>query len=189
MRCAVRVRILIAIVAAAVLAAAPAARADIYQRVLAAYERYGSVAPCRFSSAQLEAALRGVDTYGEQYFADFTNAVQNALAARASGACIARSRRRVLASGGVPPTVPATLPASPTAVGTGGVPGPLALMGILVLLGAGALVLMKLAAERGWEPGWAAAWRHAADEAGYRIAARFDALEERLRIRRRRSRP
>jgi len=33
----------------------------------------------------LSTALKGIDTYGAQYFADFTDAVQAALAERASG--------------------------------------------------------------------------------------------------------
>jgi hypothetical protein len=77
---------------------AAAAGANIYSRVLRAYETNGSVPPCQFSSQQLQTALKGIDTYGAQYFADFTTAVQNALAARASGAC-APARAQAVAAG------------------------------------------------------------------------------------------
>ena len=72
----------------AALLAAPQARADIYSQVLRTYQAHGSIPPCQFTSAQLSAALKGIDTYGAQYFADFTDAVQAALAERASGGCI-----------------------------------------------------------------------------------------------------
>jgi hypothetical protein len=63
------------------------AQANIYTQVLQVYETNATVPPCQFSSKQLESALKGVNTYGQQYFADFTAAVQTALDQRASGAC------------------------------------------------------------------------------------------------------
>ena len=60
-----------------------------YQAVLRAYERQGTVPPCQFSPSQLQSALNGVDSYGAQYFADFTQAIQNAISVRASGSCAA----------------------------------------------------------------------------------------------------
>jgi hypothetical protein len=68
-------------------ASAAPAQGSIYSQVLKAYENRGQVPPCQFSSQQLEIALKGINTYGAQYFADFTDAVQNALATRATGAC------------------------------------------------------------------------------------------------------
>ena len=63
--------------------------ASAYQQVLTIYESEGTIAPCQFTPAALQAALNGVDTYGAQYFADFTQAVQSALTSRAGGACAA----------------------------------------------------------------------------------------------------
>ena len=89
----------------AVIVAVPAGRqrrspraglaAGAYQQVLHVYEREGSIPPCQFTSAQLQSALNGVDTYGAQYFADFTQAIQAALTSRAGGSCApARAPRR-----------------------------------------------------------------------------------------------
>src|SRR5579859_224869 len=88
------VRLALAIAASLVLAGAFAhmAAADAYREVLSIYEAEGSIPPCQFSSPQLEAALRGEDAYGAQYFADFTDAIQSALAQRASGACTRRGQ-------------------------------------------------------------------------------------------------
>src|SRR5436305_7461147 len=63
------------------------ARASAYSKVLQTYEQKGTVPPCQFSSSELSSALKGVDTYGAQYFADFTGAIQSALTARADGQC------------------------------------------------------------------------------------------------------
>jgi hypothetical protein len=74
--------------AGAVMLPAGAARAaSQYQRVPQVYERAGSIPACEFSSPELESALKGVDSYGAQYFADFTQAIHDALSRRASGAC------------------------------------------------------------------------------------------------------
>jgi hypothetical protein len=129
--------------------AAPSA----YQAVLGAYERQGTVPACQFSVGELQAALRGVDTYGAQYFADFTQAIGAALSTRASGACSASasapasspvsasasgsastsgsvSARAPSRTGGAPPGPPARF-GSVTAATSAGVPAPLAVMGAL----------------------------------------------------------
>lgn len=122
----------------------PTAAASPYQRVLTAYEHTGSLAPCQFSAATLSGALGGVDSYGAQYFADFTQAVNNALSARAAGACRASTRphRGAASSSGGPPGpsgpgvgIPAHM-ASLTAPTGGGVPAPLLLLGALALVAA-----------------------------------------------------
>ncbi len=159
------------------LALAPSAGASPYSQVLAAYQSTGSVPACRFSSAQLVAALHGIDTYGQQYFADFSDAVQSALAARAAGAC-APGAHRALAVGAVP-QVP--LPASATSATDANLPLPLlALAGLTVLLviAIGANALMR---GGGWEPAWAVAWRHAWAEASYRMAGHLSDLADRWR--------
>jgi hypothetical protein len=61
--------------------------ASPYQQVLRVYEREATIPPCQFTSVQLQAALAGVDSYGAQYFADFTQAIQSALTSRAAGEC------------------------------------------------------------------------------------------------------
>jgi hypothetical protein len=63
------------------------ARASAYSSVLRVYETKGTIPPCQFSSRTLNSALANVDTYGAQYFADFTNAIQTALDNRAAGVC------------------------------------------------------------------------------------------------------
>jgi hypothetical protein len=165
------------IVLVAGLTLVPAAGASPYSQVLRAYQSTGSVPPCRFSSVQLAAALRGIDTYGQQYFADFSDAVQNAMAARAAGACTPGARR-ALTVGSAPQ---APLPASATAATNGNLPvALLALAGLTLILvmATGANLLMR---NGGWEPGWAAAWRHAWGEAGYRMAGRLADLADRRR--------
>lgn len=144
---------------------APAAGASSYSQVLQAYQSTGSVPPCRFSSPQLEAALRGIDTYGQQYFADFSDAIQSALAAQAAGACTPGAHHAP--SRGIAPQAP--LPPSVTSATNGTVPLPLlALAGLTILLLVATLAnwVMRSA---GWEPGWAAAWRHAWGDLSYRM--------------------
>ena len=117
--------------------------ASPYQTVLRAYEQSGTVPPCRFSAATLAEALKGVDSYGAQYFADFTQAVNDALSVRAAGACSGtphRDRGRAAAgSGGRRPGasgpgvgIPAHLGALTASTG-GSAPAPLLLLGGLAL--------------------------------------------------------
>jgi GH25 family lysozyme M1 (1,4-beta-N-acetylmuramidase) len=75
-------RLIVATALTLALIPAAAASASVYTEVLNTYQATGSIPPCRFSSGQLSAALKGIDTYGQQYFADFSDAVQSALAAR-----------------------------------------------------------------------------------------------------------
>lgn len=121
----------LAVAATPVSLAAPSAAAasagSIYQQVLRAYEAAGSIPPCRFSAAQLQSALSGIDTYGAQYFADFTQAIDTALTARAGGEC----------SGAVAPfpagrvsDLVARLP-SVTAATSASVPAPLIVLAVL----------------------------------------------------------
>jgi hypothetical protein len=147
------------------------ASAGVYQQVLQVYQREGSIPPCAFTGPQLQRALGGVDTYGAQYFADFTQAVQTALTARAGGACVAAvahpgggaagAARPGPGGGPATPADPGTdggpaaggrtpVPAPPsfalTAATRSGVPLPLTLLGAAVL--AGALVLAGAAVLR-----------------------------------------
>lgn len=142
------------------------AHASAYTDVLHAYQSTGSVPACTFSSAQLSAALKGVDTYGQQYFADFTNAVESALATRASGACGAGVHG--LSAAGA--SASSALPASVTSPTDADLPAPILLMAGLGLLLAAVLGTKALARGLGWDPAWAAGWRHAWGEASYRLS-------------------
>lgn len=152
---------------------AAAAQADIYSQVLRVYQAQGSIPACQFTSAQLAGALKGVDTYGAQYFADFTDAIQTALAARASGACIQRSAGS-RAAAALPPLHPGSLTSSTSA----GLPAPIlamAALGVLILTTFG---LRALARAFGWDPAWAARWRHALAEASYRVGGGLGSLAD-----------
>ncbi|HEX3975480.1 MAG TPA: hypothetical protein VHW96_04405 [Solirubrobacteraceae bacterium] len=114
----------------------PAAAASAYQQVLRVYQANAAIPPCRFSAPELQRALGGVDTYGAQYFADFTNAVQAALTARAAGACgPAPAARRPTGAGGPSSDAVARLP-SVTAPTSAGVPVPLVVLAALAVAGA-----------------------------------------------------
>jgi hypothetical protein len=148
------------------------AEAGTYDQVLHLYQARGSIPPCRFTSAQLSGALKGIDTYGQQYFADFSDAVQAALAQRASGACLPGARRATTAA--LPPLRPGSL----TAPTDAGVPAPilaLAALGLAIALG---FALSAAARGLGSEPPWLARWRHACAEASYRIGGGFDAFAD-----------
>jgi hypothetical protein len=148
----------------AFLALTTAASANLYTTILRVYEVKGSVPACQFTSQQLEQALKQTDTYGAQYFSDFTQAVQSALQARASGVC-SRSRQAVAASGSgrslgnLPPAT------APTA---SGVPAPILLLAALTALALVIGAVVSLARWRAWSPRWAGAWRHMWSEAGER---------------------
>jgi hypothetical protein len=129
-------RALVLIALGLALAPAGADGTGIYQQVLQVYEREGSIPACQFTGAQLQAALGGVDTYGAQYFADFTQAVQAALSARAGGACASVSGASIgpvrVPGSPVPPPPGGSL----TAPTRAGVPLPLALLGAATAIGA-----------------------------------------------------
>jgi hypothetical protein len=158
--------------------------ASAYQQVLRVYEREAMIPPCQFSSGQLQAALTGVDSYGAQYFADFTQAIQAALTSRAAGECpgsapggrlaasgggVAASGSNVAASGGgvaasgsgsTSSGVPGPGRAAPlgplTAATSSGVPAPLLVLAALAVVLAGLGALAGVARWRGPESGW---WR------------------------------
>ena len=162
-------RLIVATALTLALLPAAAASASVYTEVLNTYQATGSIPACRFSSAQLSAALKGIDTYGQQYFADFSDAVQSALAARASGACAPASVRAAIAArrsaaGGVSPA----LPSSVTAPTNADLPAPILLMAALAIAVAAVLAVRSLVLAGGWEPEWALRWRHALGEAAYR---------------------
>jgi hypothetical protein len=171
----------VAVLLAVACAGVPAsALASPYTDVLHAYQTFGSVPPCRFSSPELAAALRGVDTYGQQYFADFSDAVQAALAARAAGTCAPAVVRKPGSTAGAE----APLPASATAPTAGSPPLAILLLAGLTLLVAAIAGVSAVARGRGWEPAWAAGWRHAWGELAYRAQGSWADLSEWWRGRR-----
>jgi hypothetical protein len=112
-----------------------AGASSAYQQVLRVYQSDGAIPPCRFSAAELQRALGGVDTYGAQYFADFTNAISAALTARAAGGCGPAVARRHAQANGASSDVVAPLP-SVTAATSAGVPLPLIVLAALAVVGA-----------------------------------------------------
>jgi hypothetical protein len=140
---------------------------SVLARVQRAYEARGRINPCQFTSQQLATALKSIDTYGAQYFADFSNAVQGALDARASGACEPQSSSPAAATNSAP-TKPLRL-GSVTAPTGAGLPAPVLLMALLAALAALVGTIVALSWWRGWVPAWAAPWQHLRREAGYRL--------------------
>jgi hypothetical protein len=175
----VRPRLYVLALSIVLLLPASAARASAYSNVLHTYEQNGSVPPCQFSSSQLSSALKGVDTYGAQYFADFTNAIQSALAARAAGQCGASGAQPTK----IPPAthLPSPAPHSVKASTESDLPAPILL--IAVLGGAALLtgVAVGIATLRGWEPRRLAASRHSFAEAGYRLSGSWAEFRDWLR--------
>jgi hypothetical protein len=110
---------------------AGATAADVYQQVLQTYERAGTIPACRFTAAQLQTASNGIDTYGAQYFADFTEAIQAARAAPAGGECRG-APARPSTPGAAASTVVAPLP-SVTAATSGGLPVALVVLAALAV--------------------------------------------------------
>jgi hypothetical protein len=162
------------LVAAAVLVAgpaagSPAASAKTDAKLLSVYQNTGSIPPCEFTIAQLSHALRDTDTFDAVYFADFPNAIKDALTQRVSGACSAPGQTVSTVTGLGGPAV--GLPGgSVTAATAAPVPLPILILALLALvfgLGAAAIVVVRA---QGWDPAWAAAVRHSWSEAGYRLA-------------------
>ncbi|MFL5823505.1 MAG: hypothetical protein ACJ764_08705 [Solirubrobacteraceae bacterium] len=176
--------------------AAAAGPSGVYARVLHVYQTHGSIPPCQFTSQQLAAALNGVDTYGQQYYADFIAAINAALAARASGAC-SSSHVQSGALPSAPGPAGEPLPRSLTAPTSAGVPAPIVLLAVVGLLAALAAALLAFArgggggAGRGGGGGGAqsragrgrrsANWRHGVAEASYRAGESWEAILDRLR--------
>lgn len=167
-----RPRIALVLLALTVLPPAAAAQSSDYSQVLHAYQQRGSIPACKFSTAQLSGALKGVNLYGAQYFADFTAAIQNALSARASGSCLAAPVSPAAAStGGLGAVGSSNLrlpPGNVTAPTQAGLPAPILLLAVLAAAIGLIAALVGLARLRGWEPGVLPWWRHLWQESGYR---------------------
>ncbi|HSO98455.1 MAG TPA: hypothetical protein VLP43_05855 [Solirubrobacteraceae bacterium] len=156
------------------------AGASIYSQVLRTYQESGSIPPCLYTGAQLATALKGVDVYGQQYFSDFTNAIQSALAQRAGGACAGGGGGGGAAvasdSGGPPFRLP------PVTAATGaGVPLPLLALSVIVLLGLLAATASGLRRALGRDAASGGPWGHLWAEAGWRGAGAWADFEDWLR--------
>lgn len=175
-----RARLVIASVLAMLAVSAGSAHASAYTDVLRTYEQAGTIPPCAFSSSKLAAALKGVDTYGAQYFADFTTAIQTALTARAGGQCAstpAHAAKDTLTG----LATRASVPASVTAATNADLPAPILLMALLGAAMALIAATVSLFRIRGWDPAWAAWWQHAWSEAGHRVSGTWAEFVDWLR--------
>jgi hypothetical protein len=162
--------------------ASPASAASGATSVFQAYALDQALPPCEFSPLQLQQAENSVSNDEMQYGQGFVAEITQAREEQASGAC---ANKR---SATTPATTPAGTPAPPTppplgqgtqlrvgsstAPTSSGLPAPLVILTILggVLAIAGAI--LGTARLRGWDPPWAARWRHAWHEAVYRIWGR-----------------
>lgn len=83
-----RIRGIVVLALALLLVPVAVARADSYQRVKDYYAAHDStLAPCVFSSAELQDAESHIPNDVDQYQPEFRAAIDNALSQRASGAC------------------------------------------------------------------------------------------------------
>jgi hypothetical protein len=170
-----------ALALAALTALAPAtASASILTKVQHVYQTHGQIPPCEFTSPQLEGALKAIDTYGAQYFADFTTAVQNALSARVLGVC---SPKPASTPAVVAPSTPSRpLRLGPITAATGAdLPAPIVLMAVLAALFALTGLLTGLVWWRGWSPAWVGAWRHMWSDTGHRARGTWQEFSDWLR--------
>jgi hypothetical protein len=100
-------------------AAAPAVAGTDFQ-IFSDYTKKGRIDPCKYTTAQLEAALKAVTPDVRQYASDYPGALKDAIAARASGTCDPTA-----AGGGTTaPTTPAAPPSSAPSTPSGGAPAP-----------------------------------------------------------------
>jgi hypothetical protein len=102
----------------ALLAVAPAAQANAFKDIFGAYQQRGQVDPCTWSAKQLSDAKRQVPNDIDQYAPDFPQALDDAIAKRAAGAC-AKQAAATTTAAAAPPTPSGSTP-GPTA--TTGVP-------------------------------------------------------------------
>jgi hypothetical protein len=87
----------------ALLAAAPAAQANAFKDIFGAYKQRGQVNPCTWSAKQLSDAKRQVPNDIDQYSPDFPQALDDAIAKRAAGAC-AKPAAATTTAAAAPPT-------------------------------------------------------------------------------------
>lgn len=170
------------VVVAALAAPSPAsARPSAYTAVESVYANTGSIPACRFSSAQLEAALREAPTYDVEYFGDFTAAINTTLNAQATGRCSSPQANSAVRESGLHGVKVLPPPASATSGTYGSIPLPLLLGAILVGLAMLVAALVGLARLLGLDPRWAQGARHAWGEAGFRAGGTWAEFRDWLR--------
>ena len=166
------------------------AGANAYTEVYAEFQKVGSVPACKFTAATLKAAQGETPSYDQQYFADFSDAVTNALNAQVGGVCAGGKQSSVL--GGTAPALNGTgggpLPKSTSASTSSNVPLAFVLLGVLVGLLAIGGAVFAVVWRRGIESPWMADWRHACQEASFRLEGRWAEHTDRRRRRRARKR-
>jgi hypothetical protein len=105
-------------VAVAVFAlATPAALANgaTTYKIFSDYTKDGQIDPCKYSTADLQAALAAVTPDVKQYASDYPGAIKAAIAARASGACDKKSSAAPPAAVATPTAAPSVEPVTPGA--------------------------------------------------------------------------
>lgn len=166
---------------AVILSLPPAAFAAASSDVLQAYEQTGTVPACKFSGAELSAALKRVDTYGAQYLGNDIAAINHALLARAGGQCSPNSGPAA-GAGSVSPSSSRPLPVGSVTAATGaGLPLPIVLLGLLAAIAALAATFRVAWGRRSRDPEWAASGRHALNEIGYRAGGIWSEFVDWLR--------
>jgi hypothetical protein len=155
--------------------------ADAYTKVERTYAETGTIPDCRFSSSQLEAALRETPTYDLEYFGDFTSALHTVLTQQAGGRCSHRGPAAGSLALGPGPGGSLALPSSATSSTSAGIPAPLLLTLAILLAGIALAAILSFARLGGWGPPWTRAARHAWLEAEYRVAGTWSEFRDRLR--------
>ena len=110
------------VVLLALLAVAPAAQANAFKDVFAAYRHSGQVDPCAWSAAQLSDAKRQVPNDIDQYAPDFPQALDDAIAKRAAGACAKQAAATTSTAAAAPPATTSSGPTATTGVPPGSTP-------------------------------------------------------------------
>jgi len=111
------------VVLLALLAVAPAAQAKAFKDVFAAYRHSRQVDPCAWSAAQLSDAKRQVPNDIDQYAPDFPQALDDAIAKRAAGACAKQAAAATSTAAATPPPTTSG-PTATTGVPPGSTPAP-----------------------------------------------------------------
>ena len=109
------------VVLLALLAVPGAAQANAFKDIFGAYKQRGQVAPCKWSAKQLSDAKRQVPNDIDQYAPDFPQALDDAIAKRAAGACATQAATTSTAAATPPPTT-SSGPTATTGVPPGSTP-------------------------------------------------------------------
>jgi hypothetical protein len=188
--------------------AAPASAGSAFNTLFGAYRQTGTVAPCKYSAAELQSAQSQVPPDITQYAPDFPAALQAALQARARGVCGGGGQAN---GSGTSPTAakpkgpalpsPAGVTPSPTPSGSSGASpivtaaaaapsthgsgtGKVALIVVAALMAAlaGAAIWWTVAVLRGREPAWMGSAGHALGEVRLRTGGALREFADWIRL-------